>query len=100
MTEITGDENRPPVANRGGGTHFVGETVIPDVLANDTDGEYLTMVIFFANGNPNIVWDGGNTIFVTRTSRFQSQLWYEISDGNGGTSQNFILLSNTQGNNG
>lgn len=102
LTEITGNENRPPVANRDGGTHSVGETVVYDVLANDTDpdGDDLTVVNVFTNGNPNIVWDGGNTISVTRTSRFQSQVWYEISDGNGGTSQNFILLSNTQGNNG
>jgi len=43
LTEITGDENRSPITNRDSANHSVGQTVVYDVLVNDTDGDKLSI---------------------------------------------------------
>ncbi len=101
FTEIPENENQLPQAYSDFTNHFVGETITYSVLDNDfdPDGDEIN-VINVSGGAPNIVEWIGNEIRVTRTSPAVRYIWYEISDGRGGTDTAAINLRNQSGNNG
>ncbi len=89
--------NDVPVANTDSATTDEDNSVVINVLTNDTDadGDSLTVTGANAPSNGSVQVNGGNTITYTPDSDFNGSdaFTYTISDGNGGTNTGTVNVT-------